>query len=90
MPEGPGSRYDVELEAVLRKHKFGRALVLVHQPNTPPEKYEKLLIGKTNQEWELLALEGFINTMEVMNQQGTLLTNKPVMPEPKPADVPNG
>jgi hypothetical protein len=87
MPAGPGSRYDAELEEVLRKHKIGRALVLVHQPNTPVEKYEKLLIGQVNREWELTALEGFVNTLEAMNEKGKILTAKPVMPEPNPKDV---
>ena len=90
MQTGPGSRYDAELEGVLRKHKIGRALVFVHQPNTPVEKYEKLLIGNTNHEWELLALEGFIETCQALLAKGELLTAKPKMPDPLPEDVKNG
>jgi len=90
MKKGPGSRYDYELEEILRKHKIGRALVLVHQPNTPVEKYEKILIGETHKEWEMTALEGLVNTLEEMNRQGQILTAKPVMPEPLPEDVKNG
>jgi len=88
MPYGPGSNYDADLEKILRKHGIGRAMVLVHQANTPVEKYEKLLIGNNvHLEWQITALEGFVGLMDALNKKGELLTAKPPMPEPKPEDV---
>jgi hypothetical protein len=84
MKTGAGSRYDYQLEEIFRKHGIGRALVLVHQPDTPVEKYEKLLIGDTTFEWEIVALEGLINTLEKLNEKGLIMTAKPPMPEPDP------
>lgn len=84
METGPGSRYDAELEEVLRKNRIGRALVLVHQPDTPVENYEKLLIGAVSPEWEVMALEYLVNFMDKLNAEGKLLTAKPVMPDPDP------
>ncbi len=84
MEQGPGSRYDVELEEVLRKNHIGRALVLVHQSDTPVEKYEKLLVGNSNPEWEVMALENLVNFLVKLNEQGKIRTAKPDMPEPDP------
>lgn len=84
METGFGSVYDRELEAVLRKNKIGRALVLVHQPDTPVENYEKLLIGQVSPEWEVMGLEFLVSFFEKMNTEGKLLTAKPVMPAPDP------
>lgn len=87
METGAGSRYDYELEEILRKNKIGRALVLVHQPDTPVESYEKLLIGNVNPEWEVMSLEYLVGFLVQLNEKGKILTAKPVMPEADPNAV---
>ena len=87
METGPGSRYDVQLEEVLRKNKIGRAMVFVHQPDTPVENYEKLLLGNVNPEWEVMSLEYLVQFFEKLNEEGKILTAKPVMPEADPNAV---
>jgi hypothetical protein len=87
MLHGPGSTYDFQMEETLRKHKIGRTMVFVHQPNTPVNKYEKLLVGKMDINWEVVALENFVNFLERQNDLGRILTAKPDMPEPDPEAV---
>ena len=70
METGPGSRYDVQLEEVLRKNKIGRAMVFVHQPDTP-----------------VMSLEYLVQFFEKLNEEGKILTAKPVMPEADPNAV---
>ena len=62
-------------------------MVFVHQPDTPVENYEKLLLGNVNPEWEVMSLEYLVQFFEKLNEEGKILTAKPVMPEADPNAV---
>ena len=88
MDRGIGSAYDQDIERVFKKHKVA-GMVLVHHPG-PVEKYEKLVVGNVTLDWEIGALEGFVNELEKMNNAGKILTNKPVFPSVDKEAVLNG